>query len=66
MQYLVEVPCVVQNCINNSELQIRVLYFRFLRATDRINKSVHRSIGMKVWRGAMFCIIAISNFTHHS
>ena len=51
MQYLVKVPCVVRNFINNSELQIRVRYFRCLRATDRINTPVHRRIGMKVWRG---------------
>jgi len=51
MQYLVEVPCVIQNCINNSELQIRVRYFRSLRTMDRINKPVHRNNGMKLWRG---------------
>ena len=51
MQHFIEVPCVVQNCINNSELQIRVRYFRSQRAMDTVNKPVHRSIGMKVWRG---------------
>lgn len=51
MKHLVEVPCVVRNCINNSELQIRVRYFRSLRTMDRINKPVHRNFGMKLWRG---------------
>lgn len=59
MQYLVEVPCVVQNCINNSEFQIRVRYFRSLRAKDRINKPVHLNNGMKVWRGTH----VLHNFT---